>query len=146
MKPLLDLQETGIPNFPLRIGNRNKMVTLLDPLFMIIADGLEIDKMAGRKIFYTDAVRICSGCDCSYDDANNADAKCNFLETEPIRLLSDTALNHRDVVQRDQAKNDLSDNHYQHAVGNAFFPFKYLGGGGPHGIFAALPSCFSHTV
>jgi hypothetical protein len=52
LQPVLDLQETGIPNFPLRVGNRIKMVTLLIPLFLITADGLEADKMAGRKIFF----------------------------------------------------------------------------------------------
>jgi hypothetical protein len=100
----------------------------------------------GRKIFYTDVVRICSGCDCFYDDTDNANVKCKFLETEPIQLLSDTGLNHRDAGQRDQAKTDLHEIYYQHAVDNAFFPFKYLGGGGPHGIFGAHSPCFSHTV
>jgi hypothetical protein len=56
-------------------------------------------------------------------------------------------LNHRDAGQREQAKTNLHERiYYQHAVDNAFFPFKYLGGGGAHGIFGAIPPCFSHTV
>ena len=32
LKPLLDVQEDGIPNFSYRVGNRIKVVTLLVPL------------------------------------------------------------------------------------------------------------------
>ena len=50
-------QETGIPNFSYHIGNRIKIVTLLVPLFLVVAASLEADKITGRKAFYTD-VRI----------------------------------------------------------------------------------------
>ena len=146
LKPLLDVQEDGIPNFSYRIGDRIKVVTLLVPLFFVLADGQESDKCAARKLYYTDVVRICSGCDCHYDDSDKVDVKCEFLEVALIRDLSEIALNHRDAEQRDSAKNQLADNYYEHAVDNAFFDFKYLGGGSAHGIFGALPPCFSHTV
>jgi len=105
LKPLLDVQEDGIPNFSYRIGNRIKVVTLLVPLFFVLADGQESDKCAARKLFYTDVVRICSGCDCHYDDADKVDVKCKFLEVALICDLSEIALKHRDAEQRDSAKN-----------------------------------------
>jgi hypothetical protein len=147
LKPLLDVQEDGIPNFSHRIGNRIKVVTLLVPFVFVLADGLKGDKCAALKLYYTNVVRICSGCDCHYDNADNVDVKCKFLEVAPIRDLNEIALKHRDAEQRESAKQQWANNYYyQHAVDNAFFDFKYLGGGAAHSIFGALPPCFSHTV
>ena len=65
LKPLLDAQEDGIPNFSHHIGNRIKVVTLLVPLFFVLADGKEGDKCVARKVYYTNVlVWICCGCDC----------------------------------------------------------------------------------
>jgi hypothetical protein len=82
LKPVLDLQEDGIPNFSHRIGDRLEVVTLLVPLFLVLADGLKGDKIAARKVYYTDVIHICSRCNCCYEDADNVDVKCKFLWRE----------------------------------------------------------------
>ena len=150
LQPLLDIQETGIPDYPVRIDDTCKVCTLLLPLFMVCADGLEADKLCIRKINYRkDCVRICSGCDCSCENADNTDKsfQCDFLIQSEIATLCEDALssnpNTKDI--QEEACTTLSDVYNIHRCDNAFFPFKNLGGDS-HGIFGACPPCFSHVL
>jgi len=152
LKPVLDVQDTGIPNFPLQIDDLGKIVTLLLPVFLVTADGLEADKISIRKISYRQGcIRICPGCDCSCNDADNVDhvesTGCRFLDQSIIARLCEEALS-EDPSKREMqtsAEQELSEKYNMHRCRNAFFPFKHLGGDN-HGIFGACPPCFSHVM
>ena len=150
LKPVLEIQDCGIPDFPVRIDDTCKLCTLLLPIFMVCADGLEADKLCIRKINYRkDCIRICSGCNCSCEDADNTDSafKCEFLHQSEISDLCATSLstNPETETLREKASSVLSDKLNLHKCNNAFFPFKHLGGDN-HGIFGACPPCFSHVM
>ena len=150
LQPILDVQDTGIPDIPIQIDNVCKVCTLLLPIFMVCADGLEADKLCVRKINYRqDCIRICSGCNCSCENADNTDNSfsCQFLNQKTIADLCDQALStnpNQNQIQ-DAATSELAQEYNIHRCHNSFFPFKYLGGD-DHGIFGACPPCFSHVL
>ena len=151
LRPVLEVQESGFPNFPVQIDNVGKICTLLVPIFLVTCDGLEADKIGIRKINYRqDCVRICPGCDCSCYNADNVEdgTSCNFLDQSTIARLCHDALLEPDASQGDaqsKAAHILSNQYNMHRCSNAFFPFKHLGGD-EHGIFGASPPCFSHVM
>jgi hypothetical protein len=136
LKDIHDLQTNveKCKNFPLRIGNYYKYVTLCLPIAFIIADTQGADKLCGRYLCYTNAVkRIHRACTCGPEQAADTSQKCVWVTMEEMMKVIDS----KDEVLMDRYSQQYLPNH-------AFNGIDF--GSNSHGIYGATPYDILHGL
>ena len=80
--------EPRLLGVPVKLGTKWVKVDIICPLLFVINDGKQGDQICGRFVGHSEhTVRHHRSCDCVYDDLDNPDVACSFLDAAEIKEL-----------------------------------------------------------
>ena len=92
--------DSRLKNVPLQIGGKWIVVDIICPLLFVINDGKQGDQLCCRvNGHHRSQIRHHRSCDCVFDDLDNPDVVCSFLDKDVIK---DACKNADDEVLHNQ--------------------------------------------